>query len=268
MAAELFLFNAGIRMTHVSYRGEAPAIADVLAGPGAAGVRQRLGGDRPGEVGRASGACRHLAQARARPARRSDTRRVRRARTPTSRRGSASPRPAATPREIVQRLNAEVLKALAAPDLQRRFAELSLSVTPSSPEELDALIKSEAVRWGEVIRACQHPRAGMSAARLLRRAVAKGSRSGGGGYDPIALELFKNAIFSIADEMALTVFRTTYSGVLEGQHGLFDGLRRRRRQAGGAGPDPAGPSRLGADRHGIDHAPLRATTWRRATSSS
>ena len=32
MAAELFLFNAGIRMTHVSYRGEAPAIADVLAG--------------------------------------------------------------------------------------------------------------------------------------------------------------------------------------------------------------------------------------------
>src|SRR5262245_46424828 len=34
--------------------------------------------------------------------------------------------------------------------------------------------------------------------------------------DPIALELFKNAIFSIADEMALTVFRTTYSGVLEG----------------------------------------------------
>jgi len=34
-------------------------------------------------------------------------------------------------------------------------------------------------------------------------------------FDPIALELFKNAIFSIADEMALTVFRTTYSGVLK-----------------------------------------------------
>ena len=42
--------------------------------------------------------------------------------------------------------------ALAAPDLQQRFAELSLSVTPSSPEELDALIKSEAVRWADVIR--------------------------------------------------------------------------------------------------------------------
>ena len=33
--------------------------------------------------------------------------------------------------------------------------------------------------------------------------------------DPITLELFKNAIFSIADEMALTVFRTTCSGVLK-----------------------------------------------------
>src|SRR5260221_4159569 len=34
-------------------------------------------------------------------------------------------------------------------------------------------------------------------------------------HDPIAFELFKNAIFSIADEMALTVVRTTYSGVLK-----------------------------------------------------
>src|ERR687892_234540 len=33
--------------------------------------------------------------------------------------------------------------------------------------------------------------------------------------DPIGFELFKNAIFSIADEMALTVMRTTYSGVLK-----------------------------------------------------
>jgi len=34
-------------------------------------------------------------------------------------------------------------------------------------------------------------------------------------FDPIAFELFKNSIFSIADEMALTVFRTTYSAVLK-----------------------------------------------------
>jgi hypothetical protein len=33
--------------------------------------------------------------------------------------------------------------------------------------------------------------------------------------DPIEFELFKNSLFSIADEMALTIFRTTYSGVLK-----------------------------------------------------
>ena len=35
-----------------------------------------------------------------------------------------------------------------------------------------------------------------------------------GGADPFGFELFRNAIFAIADEMALTVCRTTYSGVL------------------------------------------------------
>src|SRR5205814_8399927 len=45
--------------------------------------------------------------------------------------------------------------------------------------------------------------------------------------DPIEFELFKNALFGIADEMALTVFRTTYSGVLKGNMdysaAMFDG---------------------------------------------
>jgi N-methylhydantoinase B len=45
--------------------------------------------------------------------------------------------------------------------------------------------------------------------------------------DPIEFELFKNSIFSIADEMALTIFRTTYSGVLKDNMdystAIFDG---------------------------------------------
>src|SRR5713101_823591 len=45
--------------------------------------------------------------------------------------------------------------------------------------------------------------------------MSKGESKVAERYDPIALELFKNAIFSIADEMALTIFRTTYSGVLK-----------------------------------------------------
>ena len=60
--------------------------------------------------------------------------------------------PKATPRDIVQRLNAEVRRALASPEVQKRFADLSQSVEPSSPEELDATIKSEISRWSEVIQ--------------------------------------------------------------------------------------------------------------------
>ncbi len=150
MAAELFLFTAGIRMTHVAYRGEAPAIADVLAGQ-----LPLLFSNVSVVTGQVkTGALRALAVT-------SPKRAPGLPGVPTLAEAGIKgadvetwfglTAPAGTPREIVQRLNADVRKALAAPDLQQRFAELSLSVTPSSPEELDALIKSEAVRWGEVI---------------------------------------------------------------------------------------------------------------------
>jgi tripartite-type tricarboxylate transporter receptor subunit TctC len=150
-AAELFFFNTGIRMTHVAYRGEAPAIADVVAGQLPllfANVSVVTGQVKAGTL---------RALAVTSPKRAASLPDV-----PTLAEAGIKgsdvetwfglTAPAATPREIVQRLNAGVRKALAAPDLQQRFAELSLSVTPSSPEELDALIKSEAVRWGDVIR--------------------------------------------------------------------------------------------------------------------
>jgi tripartite-type tricarboxylate transporter receptor subunit TctC len=151
MAAELFLFTTGVRMTHVAYRGEAPAIADVLAGQLPllfANVSVVTGQVKAGTL---------RALAVTSPKRAPGLPDV-----PTLAEAGIKgsdvetwfglTAPAGTPREIVQRLNAEVRKALTVPDLQQRFAELSLSVTPSSPEELDALIKSEAVRWGAVIQ--------------------------------------------------------------------------------------------------------------------
>src|SRR5262249_26138950 len=140
-----------IHMTHVSYRGEAPAIADVL------------GGQLPLVVANVSvatpqvksGALRALAVT-------SPRRAASLPEVPTlaEQAGTGADNeswfslvaPKATPRDIVQRLNAEVRQALASPELQKRFAELSLSVNPSSPEELDATIKSEIVRWSGVIR--------------------------------------------------------------------------------------------------------------------
>src|SRR4029078_7479801 len=43
-------------------------------------------------------------------------------------------------------------------------------------------------------------------------------------FDPIAFELFKNALFSMTDDMALTIFRTTYSGVLKDNMDYSTGL--------------------------------------------
>ncbi|MBM3647638.1 MAG: tripartite tricarboxylate transporter substrate binding protein [Alphaproteobacteria bacterium] len=151
MAAELFLHQTGIRMTHVPYRGEAPAIADVVAGqlPLLFANVSVVTGQVKG------GALRALAVTS--PQRAPSLPDVPTLAEPGIKGADVETwfgltAPAATPRDIIDRLNTEVRKALAAPDLQRRFTELSLSVTPCSPQELDALIKSEAVRWGEVIR--------------------------------------------------------------------------------------------------------------------
>ena len=65
--------------------------------------------------------------------------------------------------------------------------------------------------------------------------------------DPIEFELFKNALFAIADEMALTVFAHDLLGRAQGQHGLLDRVLRRRRQARGAGADAARAPRLDPD---------------------
>ena len=75
--------------------------------------------------------------------------------------------------------------------------------------------------------------------------------------DPIEFELFKNALFGAADEMALTVFRTTYSGVLKDNMdystALFDGDGMLVAQ----GLTLPGPSRLDADRDRLGHIRLR-----------
>ena len=84
----------------------------------------------------------------------------------------------------------------------------------------------------------------------------KGSEESGGALRPDRVGAVQERDFldrrrDGADGVPHDLFRRA-----QGQHGLLDGLRRRRRQARRAGPDPAGASRLGADGDGLDHAPL------------
>ena len=59
--------------------------------------------------------------------------------------------PAATPREIVTRLNHEIVKALTAPDLREKLAASGIEAWPGSPEELAALVRSETARYAAII---------------------------------------------------------------------------------------------------------------------
>ena len=61
--------------------------------------------------------------------------------------------PAKTPRDIVVRLNQEVLKALALPDVKERLASLGADIVASSPDETSAFFKSEVAKYTKVARA-------------------------------------------------------------------------------------------------------------------
>jgi tripartite-type tricarboxylate transporter receptor subunit TctC len=60
--------------------------------------------------------------------------------------------PAATPREIITRLNAELVKALATADLKERLATAGIEPVTGTPEQFAAFIKSETARYAAVIR--------------------------------------------------------------------------------------------------------------------
>jgi tripartite-type tricarboxylate transporter receptor subunit TctC len=60
--------------------------------------------------------------------------------------------PAGTPKEIVSRLNAEVTKAIAAPDVVKRLTELGVDPLSGTPEQMADYIKSETARWHALIK--------------------------------------------------------------------------------------------------------------------
>ena len=61
--------------------------------------------------------------------------------------------PAKTPREIVNRLNAEVVKALALPEVKERFTQLGADAWTLSPEQFDAYLKAEVASNATLVKA-------------------------------------------------------------------------------------------------------------------
>jgi tripartite-type tricarboxylate transporter receptor subunit TctC len=66
--------------------------------------------------------------------------------------------PGKTPAAVVRRVHAELEKALAAPDVQKRFSELGVEPRPSTPEHLREFFIAESKRWTRVVEAAKIPK--------------------------------------------------------------------------------------------------------------
>ncbi len=151
MTAELFQYTAGIKMVHVAYRGEAPAINDLLAGQIPlmfANLSAVMGNLKAGTLRALAVTGAHRSPSAP------DIPTVAEAALPGFEAETwwGIVAPAGTPPAILAKLNAAARKALADDDTKKRFADLGMTNGGSSPEELDAYIKSEIAKWSKVIK--------------------------------------------------------------------------------------------------------------------
>ncbi len=60
--------------------------------------------------------------------------------------------PAGTPKEIVAKLNGEILKALRMPDVRERFQGMGIEIAGDTPEQFAAFMRAETVKWAKVVK--------------------------------------------------------------------------------------------------------------------
>jgi len=149
LSGELFKSMTGCQMLHVPYKGAGPALTDLMAGqvhvifdnlPSSAGF---IKGGKIRPLGMTS-----AARDPAFPD------------VPTV--GETVPgyeatawfgvgMPKGTPREVIEKVNAEVNRALADPGMQKRLAELGGATIPGTPEDFGRVIQSETDKWAKVV---------------------------------------------------------------------------------------------------------------------
>ncbi len=152
MAGELLGFNAGIKMVHVAYKGEAPGVNDLL------------GGQIPFMFSNLSVVKGNIEGGKLRALAVTSANRVPSMPNVPTIAESGFPdyeaatwftliAPAGTPADVVTRINAEVKKIVATKDYQQRFDTLGMIPDRDrSPGEIDAYIKAEIAKWAKVIK--------------------------------------------------------------------------------------------------------------------
>ncbi|MBE7939891.1 MULTISPECIES: tripartite tricarboxylate transporter substrate binding protein [Ramlibacter] len=152
LATELFKDQAKLSLTHVPYRGAAPAVQDVVAGQ----VPFMFVDTASGKEFIASGKLRPIGVA-------SPRRVVNFENIPTlSEQGMKGfeayawqgvVMPAATPPEVVKKFSEALQKAMASTQVRARLQVLGLEPIPGSPAEMAKYAAAERTKWGQVIRA-------------------------------------------------------------------------------------------------------------------
>ncbi len=151
LSGELFKRLAGIEITHVPYKGTGPALADLIGGQ----VQMMFSNLPPAMPHIASGRLRALAvSGAARSAAVPELPTISEAGVPgyevVSWVGLLAP--AGTPSAIVDRLNAEVTRALASPAAKERYAAAGAEIGTGSAQEFAAFLSADRAKWGKLIR--------------------------------------------------------------------------------------------------------------------
>jgi tripartite-type tricarboxylate transporter receptor subunit TctC len=151
LATELLQREAGIKLTHIPYKGATQGINDVIGGQ-----VQLYMSSVPTLLG-------HIKNGKLRPlavtaAKRTDDL----PQTPTVAESGYKGfeavtwfgllGPAKLPATVVNTTNTELNKALNSPDLRKKLKDQGLNVTPNSPEEFGKLIKADIAKWAQVVK--------------------------------------------------------------------------------------------------------------------
>jgi tripartite-type tricarboxylate transporter receptor subunit TctC len=149
MAGELFAMQAGVKLVHVPYKGNAPAVADAIGGHVQLvfdGVNSSLGHIRAGRLKALAVTSRERAAVLPDVPTVAET-------LPDyevlSWNGIAAP--ASTPTARVERLSAALMELGSLPAVQGRFAEMGMHLQVSNPDLMDRFVRTQIERWRGVL---------------------------------------------------------------------------------------------------------------------
>ena len=150
LAAENFLFTAGINAVHVPYKGEGPALVDLVAGQIiflTPNLSASIGFVQQGRL-RALGVT-----SKQRSSQLKDVPAIAETLPGFENLGwFGLMAPAGTPQPVIDKLHGEMTRALAPDDVRRRFGDTGLEVVANTPGEFAAVIRAELAQWDKLIK--------------------------------------------------------------------------------------------------------------------